>query len=384
MEIDAPIHANENNLPRVLGAGLPVLLVFWRRKCAPCDQLAPALDRLTRGYAGRAVVVKMDVEAEPGLLPRFDVRPIPTILTDPTFDRAILESTTPVLVDFWAVCAKWFPLQAAQVAAALERDAHTIGDWVEDFRPKGPTGLAFKQTGGPPVLDPAQPTGSLRLQTELRAAVEAAPEASGLGLANWNWKVVRQFIRERFGRPLSRGSCWNYLHRLGFVVKRPKKRLVKANPAKRTAFVAEYAALRAEALQTGAKIFFVDEAHFRADVELRAKWVLRGQPALVDSTSPKLGEKSTYYSAGGLESGEVAAMALTGHSTAETSVAFLGQLRAQHQEPLILIWDNGPAHYGPQMRAHLATPQLKLRLVALPGYSPDFNADEAILGMGAS
>ena len=36
----------------------------------------------------------------------------------------------------------------------------------------------------------------------------------------------------------------------------------------------------------GAKIFFADEAHFRADAELRGKWVLKGEPALVDSSSP--------------------------------------------------------------------------------------------------
>jgi transposase len=30
------------------------------------------------------------------------------------------------------------------------------------------------------------------------------------------------------------------------------------------------------------------------------------------------------------------------------------------------------------MRTYLSTPDLKLRLVALPGYSPDFNPDEAI------
>ena len=30
------------------------------------------------------------------------------------------------------------------------------------------------------------------------------------------------------------------------------------------------------------------------------------------------------------------------------------------------------------MRAYLSTPDLKLCLVALPGYSPDFNPDEAI------
>ncbi len=43
-----------------------------------------------------------------------------------------------------------------------------------------------------------------------------------------------------------------------------------------------------------------------------------------------------------------------------------------------MIWDNAPAHHGDALRAYLATPGLCLRLVSLPGYSPDFNADEAI------
>jgi len=200
----------------------------------------------------------------------------------------------------------------------------------------------------------------------------------GLDLANWNWKVVRQFVQEHFGRLLSSRSCLNYLHRLGFVVKRPKKRLCQANAETRDAFVAAYVALRTDAQAQGAKIFFVDEAHFRADVELRAKWVLRGQPALVDSTSPRLGEKANYYSAVCLETGEVEHMPVEGNTTAETSVAFLQQLRERHAEPLIAIWDNGPAHHGPEVRAYLATPNLRLRLVPLPGYSPDFNPDEAI------
>ena len=69
---------------------------------------------------------------------------------------------------------------------------------------------------------------------------------------------------------LSRSTCVNYLHRLGFVLKRPKKRLVKADEAKRESFLAEYAVLWDEARRSGAKIFFADEAHFRADAELRA------------------------------------------------------------------------------------------------------------------
>jgi transposase len=189
---------------------------------------------------------------------------------------------------------------------------------------------------------------------------------------------VRQYIKEQFQVVLSSRTCLNYLHRLGFVLKRPKKRLTKANAEKREAFVGEYVILRSEAQAGKAQIFFVDEAHFRADVELRSQWVLRGAPALVDSSSPRLGEKATYYSAVCLETGEVEVLSIEGNSNAETSVAFLKQLREKYPGPLIVIWDNGPAHRGEAMRTYLKTPNLQLRLVALPAYSPDFNPDEAI------
>ena len=54
--------------------------------------------------------------------------------------------------------------------------------------------------------------------------------------------------------------------------------MVKADEAKREAFVAEYAVLSEEVSRSGGEIFFADEAHFRADAELRGKWVLRGEP----------------------------------------------------------------------------------------------------------
>ena len=197
-------------------------------------------------------------------------------------------------------------------------------------------------------------------------------------MSNWNWKVVRQFLKQSFDLGLSRSSSLNYLHRLGFVLKRPKKRLLKAKDEERKAFIIQYRQIREEAERIGAKIFFVDEAHFRADADLRGKWVLKGEPALVDSTSPRWGEKACYYSGVCLETGEVEAMEIAGNSNAETSTAFLQQLRENHPGPLVVIWDNGPAHRGEAIRSYLATPDLHLRLVALPAYSPDFNADEAV------
>ena len=214
----------------------------------------------------------------------------------------------------------------------------------------------------------------------MKAAVHGAPRDVGIDLGDWNWKVVRKFVGERFGLMLGRSGCLKSRHRLGFVLKRPKKRLLKANPERRAVLVREDALLRAAAAATGAKIFFADEAHFYADVDLRGKGVLKGEPALVGSASPRDGEKASYYSAVCLETGQVEAMELEGNSCAEPPVAFLRQLRAHHSEPLIVIWDNGPAHGGDALRTSLTAPDRRLRLVRPPAYSPDFTPDEAIRG----
>ena len=126
--------------------------------------------------------------------------------------------------------------------------------------------------------------------------------------------------------------------------------------------MAEYAVRWDEAGRSGARIFFADEAHFRADAELRDKWVLKGEPALVDSTSPRYGEKASYYSAVCLETGEVEWMELEGNSNSGTSAAFLEQLRQKRSGPLDVIWDNAPAHRGEAVREYLRTPGLGLRL----------------------
>ena len=50
----------------------------------------------------------------------------------------------------WLLVQGW---SVTQVAEALERDSHTIGDWLSSFRRAGAQGLVFEQTGGsPPVL----------------------------------------------------------------------------------------------------------------------------------------------------------------------------------------------------------------------------------------
>ena len=122
--------------------------------------------------------------------------------------------------------------------------------------------------------------------------------------------------------------------------------------------------------ESGPKIFFADEAHFWADAERRGKWVLKGKPDLMDSTSPRRGEKTDYYSPVCLETREVEWMELEGTSNAGTSASFLMQLRERHSGRLNVIWENAPAHRGEALREYLRTPGLGLRLVNLPCLQP--------------
>ncbi len=54
----------------------------------------------------------------------------------------------------WLLARGW---SANQVAEALERDPHTIGNWLAAFDRDGPAALAFEQTGGSPPPSRPQP-----------------------------------------------------------------------------------------------------------------------------------------------------------------------------------------------------------------------------------
>jgi thioredoxin 1 len=80
MTFTTPIHTNEQSIDRVLGAGLPVLLVFWRKECAPCQQLDPALESLAAAYVGKLLIAKVDTQDNPALARRYGVNQLPELI----------------------------------------------------------------------------------------------------------------------------------------------------------------------------------------------------------------------------------------------------------------------------------------------------------------
>ena len=57
-----------------------LLVDFWASWCGPCRAIAPVLDSLVAESGGRVQLAKVNVDDEPALAARHEVRSIPTIL----------------------------------------------------------------------------------------------------------------------------------------------------------------------------------------------------------------------------------------------------------------------------------------------------------------
>ena len=79
--MNEPIHINESSFDKaVLQAPMPVLVDFWAPWCGPCKMITPLLDEIAKENGDRFRIAKVNIDDEPALMQRFNVRAVPTLL----------------------------------------------------------------------------------------------------------------------------------------------------------------------------------------------------------------------------------------------------------------------------------------------------------------
>jgi thioredoxin 1 len=74
----------------VLQAPLPVLVDYWAEWCGPCRMIGPILEEISKEYAGRLTVAKVNVDENQQTPAKYGIRGIPTLML---FKNGNIEAT---------------------------------------------------------------------------------------------------------------------------------------------------------------------------------------------------------------------------------------------------------------------------------------------------
>ena len=75
-----PVILTDANFDGMVGSAQTALVDCWAPWCGPCRMIGPVIEDLAREFAGRALVGKLNVDENPVVAQRFQVRSIPTLL----------------------------------------------------------------------------------------------------------------------------------------------------------------------------------------------------------------------------------------------------------------------------------------------------------------
>jgi len=263
-------------------------------------------------------------------------------------------------------------LSKSVVARTFGVSRTSVHHWVDKFRSRGARGLTSKARGRPP---------SSRLQghqaaTIVRLISDRCPDQLKLPFALWTREAVGQLIHERYGIELSVSTVGRYLRRWGFTPQKPLRRAYERDPALVKQWLEEeYPAIRRQAKREKAGIHWGDEMGLRSDHQTGTSYGRKGKTPVIPGTGQRFrcNMISTITNHGSLTF-----MVFKKRFTADVMIQFLRRLVRQTKRKVYLIVDGHPVHRSGKVKRWVENHKQQLRLIQLPGYSPDLNPDELL------
>ncbi|MFE4976201.1 tetratricopeptide repeat protein [Kitasatospora sp. NPDC056651] len=206
---------------------VPVVIDFWAEWCGPCKQLSPVLEDLAEEYAGRFVLAKIDVDANPLLSQQFGIQGIPAVMAVvagqlvPLFQgaesaaniRKILDQLILVAEQRFGVAGGVAAAPGEAAAAAPERPEDPALAAAHDALDAGDLDGAIRAYENVLADEPGNTEARLGLsQAELlkrvegldlqavRAAAAASPKDVGIQLQAADLDLVGGHVEDAFGR----------------------------------------------------------------------------------------------------------------------------------------------------------------------------------------
>ncbi len=251
-------------------------------------------------------------------------------------------------------------------ARVLFVDDDTVRTWHQDYQENGIEGLAnFGHEGGACRL-------SIEQQDELKSWIAATLPRTTREVGAW-------IARECDIDYQTRSGLIALLHRLDIEHRKPSAISRKLDPAKQTAFIADYEALM-NRIEADEAVVFADAVHPTHAVRPVGCWGPKDVPIAVEQSSGR--DRLNIHGAIDLETGQtVMKDVLT--VDAMSTIMLLTAIEAMYPAMRLVhvFVDNARYHHAKLVQAWLARSGCRIKLHFVPAYCPHLNSIERLWGL---
>lgn len=291
--------------------------------------------------------------------------------TEKKTDARQLDHATLEAMRLRAMAAVKAGMKVPDLAKAYGVNRRTVFRWLADFYEGGEQALKAKPIAGRPAkLDESQ------MRWLAQAVTDQTPLDHGFEVGLWTLSLMRELIRRQFGHTLALASVSRAMRLLGITVQKPLYRAWQQDPQRVRQWEAEeFPAIKQQARESGATVFFADESGIRSDYHTGTTWAPTGQTPVVSATGRRF---SLNMLSAVSPRGEFRFMLHDGTVTAPIFKRFLQRLMSGATSPVFVVVDGHPTHKSNLVRAFVDSQAGKLQLFFLPPYSPQLNPDEQV------